>query len=128
MTTIREMLPAPAKSFAEVIIGAGIGALIGGYVVKRKATEGAIVGALAGYGLQLSSSRGAWPFTSSTVTAGYYTGDDVIQLGPTPAPQIIEEEVVPTPIPEWQTEYWRRHHGWRGGEPFRGERYWGHRR
>ncbi len=124
MTTIREMLPGPAQNFAEVIIGAGIGALIGGYVVKRKATEGAIVGALAGYGLQLTKPKGAWPFRS--VTAGYYAGDDVIQLGPGQQ-QPVEEEVVPTPVPEWQTEYWRRHHGWRG-EPYRGERYWGHRR
>jgi len=125
MTTIREMLPAPAQNFAEVIIGAGIGALIGGYVVKRKATEGAIVGALAGYGLQLARPKGAWPFASAVT--GYYVGDDVIQLGPNVPQQLTEEEVLPGPVPEWQAEYWRRHHGWRR-EPWRHEhRQWDRR-
>jgi|SRR5271155_3438909 len=124
MTTIREMLPGPAQNFAEVLIGAGLGALIGGYVVKRKASEGAIVGALAGYGLQLMRPKGAWPFA----TAGYYVGaDDVLQLGPpsTAYSQPVEE-VIPEMVPEWQRD-WRRHgwHGWdRSGAGY-GQRYGG---
>lgn len=105
MATIRSMLPAPLQPYTEAVVGAALGALVGGYVVKRSATSGALVGAIAGYGLMLTKKAGAMPFTAG----GYYAGEEVV------------EQLLPGPVegvPDWERD-WRRH-GWHGWDHDRG--------
>lgn len=104
MSTIRSMLPAVAAPYTEAVVGAALGALVSAFVVKKKMTTGALVGAIAGYGIALTRKGGAAPFVAGD---GYYAGAEEVfeQL----APAYIEQE------PEWERD-WRRHgwHGWRG--------------
>src|SRR5271166_3391624 len=78
MTTIRQMLPQVAQPFTEAIVGAGLGALLSRFVLKDHMTTGAIVGAVAGYGLSLTKAKGAFPFTATA--GGSYVGDSVTQF------------------------------------------------
>ena len=97
MATIRSMLPAVAQPYTEALVGAALGALVGGYVVKRKGAAGALVGAIAGFGVALTRKGGTFPFA-----AGEFAGlEEIIEE----LPGGVEEEVI---IPEWQRD-WRRH-------------------
>jgi outer membrane lipoprotein SlyB len=111
MATIRSMLPIQLQPYTEAVVGAALGALVGGYVVKKSATSGAIVGAIAGYGVMLTKKSGAMPFT-----AGYFTGaEEVVEQLPDG-----QDVVIPGMMPDWQRD-WRRHgwHGWHGQHGWR---------
>lgn len=132
MTTVRNMLPPVAQPFTEVIVGAALGALVGGYVLKQKASTGALVGAVAGYGVLLSKASGIFPFRAA---GGAYVGDSVTQFPGVPgvagadgrygnlvmpgsdaAAQILDYEEAFTQVPEWPRHHdWDRGEGWGGG-------------
>jgi hypothetical protein len=140
------MLPKFAEPFTEIVVGAGLGALAAKFMLKGDATTGALVGAVAGYGVMLSKAKGAFPFTA---VSGEYVGDSVTQF-PTyqqgyaqpyggyqlqqqpvqPAGQEIIEEVIPEYIPEGGGDWdrWRRRErGWgRGYGRGYGHGGWGH--
>jgi hypothetical protein len=113
MSTIRSMLPAAAAPYTEAIVGAALGAIVSAFVVKRKMTTGALVGAIAGYGIALTRKGGAVPFVAGD---GYYAGAEEV-VEELPGGQV--EELV---MPDWQRD-WRRH-GWHGWKNDRGR--WGH--
>jgi hypothetical protein len=131
MTTVRQMLPAAAQPFTEVIVGAGLGALLSKFLLRDSMTTGAIVGGVAGYGIALTKARGAFPFTvvsGAAKTSGFYAGEEVIeqQLPAVDAygqqaatPPAIIEEVIPNYRPFRRDDWWRR-----GGAYGRGG--WGH--
>jgi hypothetical protein len=148
MSTIRQMLPSVAQPFTEVIVGAGFGALVSKFVVGRQASTGALVGALAGYGLALTKAKGIWPL--SLTAGGSYVGDSVSQYQTTQQgyaqpyggmqqlaaddddavvqPEVIEEVIQPEYIPQYVPE---RHHRHRerfyGRSPYRHYGHgWGH--
>jgi|SRR5208337_4185125 len=132
MTTVRNMLPPVAQPYTEVVVGAALGALVGGYVLRQKTSTGALVGAIAGYGLMLSKGEGVFPFRAS---GGAYVGDSVTQFPGVPgatgadgrygnlvmpgsdaAAQILDnEEAFTQPAqPEWPHHF----EGWgRGASP-----------
>jgi hypothetical protein len=129
MSTVRSMLPAVAQPYTEVIVGAALGALVGGYVLKRTASTGALVGAIAGYGLSLTKAKGAFPFRAAGGFDSQYVGDSVTQFpgvpgAADPAAAILDfEEAIPA-APEWPRHEWE-HRGW-GGRGW-GGRGWGGR-
>lgn len=113
MSTVRSMLPASLQSYTEEVVGAALGALIGGYVLKGKASTGAIVGALCGYGLSLTKAKGAFPFRSA---GDFYVGEDAVAPGSQAAVEILDaQEALPPPMPapEWPHHEWG--HGWGRG-------------
>jgi hypothetical protein len=149
MSTIRQMLPSVAQPFTEVIVGAGLGALVSKFVVGRRASTGALVGALAGYGLALTKAKGVWPL--SLTAGGSYVGDSVYQF-PTKQmgfvqpyqgmqqpdvdvdaevevqPEVIEEIVQPEYVPQYVPErHRRRREQFYGRSPYRHYGHgWGH--
>jgi hypothetical protein len=130
MSTIRQMLPPVAQPFTEVVVGAGLGALIGGYVLGRRASTGALVGALAGYGVALTKAKGMWPLTLTAGVNQWYVGDSVSQqqtnqmgfVQPYQQPAVAaddddvavqpEVEVVEEVVPQYMPEHHRRRHEW----------------
>jgi hypothetical protein len=104
MSTVRTMLPVQLQPYTEEVVGAALGALIGGYVLKGKASTGAIVGALCGYGLSLTKSKGAFPFRAA---GDFYTGQDA-------AADILDVEEA-APAPQWPLPGYGYGHGYGRG-------------
>jgi hypothetical protein len=137
MTTIRQMLPQSAQPYTEAIVGAGLGAIVSKVWFKDAPwSTGAIIGWIAGYGVALTRAKGAFPFTAPTATAaGYYVGDSVTQFstmqqgyaqpygGLDQGAEIVDEEVAPEYVPEWQRH--RRDDWWRRGGGGYGRGGWG---
>jgi hypothetical protein len=129
MSTVRSMLPVQLQPYTEEVVGAALGALIGGYVLKQKASTGAIVGALCGYGLSLTKAKGAFPFRAS---GNFYTGEDAVAPGSQAAQEILDvEEAIPAPLPQWPYGGYGRgwdRRGWGGGfgRGFGGRGFGGH--
>lgn len=128
MSTVRQMLPKFAEPFTEVVVGAGLGALVSKFMLRGEMTTGAMVGAVAGYGVMLSKGKGAFPFTATSVS-GAYVGDSVTQF-----PTFQQGYAQPYQglgqgmeiVPDYSEQY-PQYGGWGGwgGRGYGRERGWG---
>lgn len=116
MGKIHDMLPGFAQPYTETLVGAGLGALAGRYLLKKKTGLGALAGAAAGYFFFQKKHH--------EVVSGYFTGDSVTQfptnqmgfVSPYQQPALDQyavqpdfgEEVIEEVAPEWHRRDWRR--------------------
>lgn len=90
MPDYRDWFPAPIQPYSEVVIGAGLGALAGHFLLKRKVALSALIGGTAGL-LMSHASRGPGQFwaggpvgSNSHQTSGDFftgTGDHYLTSG-----------------------------------------------
>jgi len=135
MSTIRQMLPQVAQPFTEAIVGAGLGALLSRFVLRRDMTTGAIVGGVAGYGVALTKAKGAFPFAASGAEHAGGTNTYYLGQGAEVVEEVVQQpqpEIIPEYVPEWRRpwrrdDWWRRggggYGGWGAGHGYGG---WGH--
>lgn len=124
MNALDELLPPAARPYSEVLLGAGVGALIAHFGHFASMKRGALYGAAAGLGISLLRPRASWPPYFRDWPGRFYAGQT--QTGHVPAivpgyglnPYSYEYESG-RPY-DWQQPDWHRY-----GDEFRG-RSWGH--
>jgi hypothetical protein len=122
MGALDELLPPAARPYSEVILGAGVGALIAHFGHFASMKRGALYGAALGLGVSLLKPRSLWPSYYRGWPGRFYAGQfgSPIVPGYGLNPYSYEYEPSRRWGQDWHQPDWHRY-----GDEFRG-RGWGH--